>query len=279
MNKIITLILAVMVSVSTGAQAQGARQERTGSTHTGPNQFIVSPATFAIGMSLDGGFTYADVARVGDVVSITGIIRPDPAHIGQKANIVVVERSDDNVFTMRVPGGAYTSWADGKIASLAPYAVDQTLTPEMDVELFTGQLGVTGGKRLFLGYIPADGRLRFNAVGARVDVMPAQNARDDAMAMFVSSISNNIVQTNCIACHTSGGAADGLTLHKFVFASNPDHLSINFAQLENLVDTRGSAYVLSKVQGGSAHVGGAVLLPGSVDYNNLAVFLTLLEGL
>jgi len=99
--------------------------------------------------------------------------------------------------------------------------------------------------------------------------------------MFATSISNNIVQpaNGCIACHVTGGLADGLSIQKFVRTNNTNHLSINFAQFESLVKDRGREYVLSKVRGESGHVGGTVLVSGSVDYNNLAAFLALLEKL
>jgi len=278
MKSLIIVVLAFIACTSTAIQAQTiTRKPLDGARHVSPGVISGTTATFEIGMSLDGGSTYVETARLGDSVVISGVVRPEAGDIAKTGDVFIVEKSDQNTFSMRTAAGDYVSW-NGSVPALVPFLDNQILTPEMTVEIFSGQLGFAGGKRLFLGYMPADGILRFTPAAARVEVT-TQSVRDEAVAMFASSISNNIVPI-CIACHFSGSpTVQGRALHEFVFPNNVNHLSINFTQFENLTHAKGSAYVLSKVQGGNNHEGGVLLLPGSVDYNNLAAFLSLLEQL
>jgi hypothetical protein len=278
MKRIIILALALIVGISTNIQAQTiSRQDLRGVRHLGPGQAALSTSDFAIGVTLDGGSTYVETARLNDPVAISGLIFPEPAHMGQIANIFVVKRFGGN-FQMLNKNGEYVAW-NVVVGALTPFLEGQVLTPEMTVDIPPGALS-EGNYLYHIGYLPPDGGLRYSDIAARLSIT-AQASRDEAMAMFATSISNNIVQpaNGCIACHVTGGLADGLSIQKFVRTSNANHLSINFAQFESLAKARGREYVLSKVRGESAHVGGTVLVSGSADYNNLAAFLALLEKL
>lgn len=272
------LALAVLLGFSSLVQAQSSatRTERFGFRHVGPGAVADSNATFAIGMSLDGNTTFVDNARISDNISITGLVRPEPGHVGQIADVFVVDRFNITEFTMRVPGGDYIPW-NGNVSALVPFLDDVVLTDSHLVELYAGLLSRAGDHRMFLGYRPADGVLRYNIIGHPLNIT-TQSAREQAEEFFPEKISANIVQTACIACHRSGGSGQG-TLHTFVFPSNPNHLSINFSQFENLVTARGREYVLSKVQGGLGHGGGAQLSSASQEYRDLDAFLQLLEQL
>ena len=276
MKGIIILTLAFVVSIITNVQAQTiTRQDLRGVRHIGPGQAGASSADFAIGITLDGGSTFVETARLNDPVAISGLILPESAQVGQTASIFVVKRFAGG-FQMLNKNGEYVPW-NVVVGALTPFLEGQALTTELTVNIPPGALG-EGTYLYHIGYLAQDGVLRYSDIAARLAITP-QASRDEAVAMFDSSISSKIVQANCIACHVTGGTADGLSIQKFVRTTNPNHLSINFTQFENLVDTRGREYVLSKVQGGSSHVGGTVLVSGSVDYNNLAAFLALLEKL
>ena len=275
-TRLLLFALTVLLGFSNLAYAQ--RSELAGVRHAGPGAADDSNATFAIGMSLDGNATFVTSARVSDAVSITGLLRPEPIHVGQTADIFVVDRFNITTFSMRLPDGSYVPW-NGNVAALVPYREDQMLTSEVLVELYSGMLGNAGDHRMFVGYLPADGILRYNLIGHRVDIT-AQSAREQAVEFFPDRISTNIVQvpSSCIFCHVSGGIAAGRALHTFVPTNDPDHLSRNFAQFENLVNARGRQYVLGKVVG-TGHEGGAVLSINSQEYRDLDTFLQLLEQL
>jgi hypothetical protein len=273
---LITMVMLPGLSAPAFGQTT-ARKELAGGRHAGPGAVTESNATYAIGLSLDGGATFVETARLADTISITGIIRPEPEHVGQTADIFIVDRINIANFEMRTQDGVYVPW-NGNVASLIPWRENQVLTNEFPVEIFTGTLGVAGDHRLFLGYLPADGILRYTPTAHRIDIT-TQSAREQAEEFFPEAISTNIVQAACIACHVSGGAAQGLALHTFVRVSNANHLTVNFNQFENLVMQRGRQHVLSKVLGGLAHGGGQQLVQNSQEYRDLDSFLTLLEQL
>ena len=274
MNRLCIPAMILLLCVSSGAIAQ--RKELIGVRNVSSGA-ADSNATYAIGLSLDNGATFVETARATDAVSISGIIRAEPGNVGQKANIYIVALANGTSWVMRNSAGVYVPW-DGSVPALTPFLRDQTLTASFNVEIFVGTLGVLGTHSLFLGYLPADGILRYTPTAHRITITN-QTIRDQAVAKFAASISNNIVQTSCIACHVNGGSADGVALNKFVTTANPSHLSTNFSQFENLVKARGRSLILSKVRGGNLHGGGAILLQGSTDYTNLDQFLLLLEKL
>lgn len=101
-----------------------------------------------------------------------------------------------------------------------------------------------------------------------------------AEEFYADSISSQIVQSRCIACHVSDGAADGLARLIFVRDTEDNYLATNqqafvdFLALDD-VDT---SYLLSKASGGDGHVGGSQTPIGSDNYTNLETFLNLLTG-
>jgi hypothetical protein len=193
--------------------------------------------------------------------------------MGQIANIFVVKRFGGN-FQMLNKNGEYVAW-NVVVGALTPFLEGQVLTPELTVNIPAGALG-EGNYLYHIGYLPQDGGLRYSDIAARLSITPPASL-DDAMAMFVSSISSKIVQANCISCHyPNSPIVGGRAMHEFVLLNNANHLSINFTQFKNLVNAKGRDYVLSKVQGGNGHEGGVVLVSGSVDFNNLSAFLSLL---
>lgn len=99
-----------------------------------------------------------------------------------------------------------------------------------------------------------------------------------ALALFGSSVSQNIVQARCILCHVEGGIASNSKLQ--FQRSSSSSLSNNFAVFESFLSREGfdAAYVLSKVSGGDAHGGGVQLPAGGTDYTVLNNFLSALTG-
>lgn len=99
--------------------------------------------------------------------------------------------------------------------------------------------------------------------------------REEAIALYDSNVSKNLVQTRCIACHVDGGVArDSALLFQWPSTSS---LLNNFASFEALLNSQDndSDYILSKVAGND-HTGGIQAAVGSSDYNDLSLFLGLL---
>lgn len=273
-GKVATLCLLAMLGSNAFSQTSPTPKDLAGVRHLGPGQIGDTNATFAIGLSTDDGVTFVSTAQSTQSHKVIGVVRAEAGHIGTKADIFFVDRVN-GVFMMRNAAGAFVPW-NGRVAELVPFVDDATLTSNHTVD-FTGPL-VAGEHRLFIGYQPADGVLRYTNI-ANIVTITEKSARDLAMDAFTANISSQIVQSNCIACHVIGGAAQGQSIHTFVPSSNASHLTINFTQFENLLKARGRTFILAKVRGENAHVGGTVLISGSAEYQNLNAFLQLLEKL
>lgn len=98
-------------------------------------------------------------------------------------------------------------------------------------------------------------------------------ANEAAHTVFQTLVSESIVQTKCVACHVRGGQSEQTRLI-FVPASNPDHLTRNFASFKDyLVDFEdGATRILDKIQGND-HGGGVQVAPETEGFANMDRFL------
>jgi len=112
---------------------------------------------------------------------------------------------------------------------------------------------------------------------SKADVIDTKTDKEKATAIYTTSISSNIAQSKCVVCHVQGGIADKTSLK--LERTSDISLATNIAVFEAILKSRtdGKDYILSKVSG-KGHGGGAQLSVGSVDYNNLSEFLSLLSG-
>lgn len=117
--------------------------------------------------------------------------------------------------------------------------------------------------------------LRLGGAGV---VNTAEKQREEALHLFETSISEQIIQTRCIACHVQGGLAreSALNFQRTNIASALN----NFETIEALAvdETAGADYILTKISGGLSHGGGAQLPNGSDLYNTFAEFLALVTN-
>ncbi len=101
---------------------------------------------------------------------------------------------------------------------------------------------------------------------------------NDALDLFVSEVSSQVIQTQCIACHIDGGLSSHTRL-VFLPDSEAGYQEHNFQQFVELAEDQAATtdYVLGKVQG-VGHGGGVQLTPGSSGFIAMENFLTLLTG-
>jgi hypothetical protein len=265
------LLLTTMSSNAQERDINGARNSSTDGTSLDTN------VSFTLRMTLAGADTPLDSATLGEDVSVTAIIRPESEDIGQPTDVILVDYLPPSL-NMRNADGNFVSW-NGSLKTLVPYLEDVTLESELDVEVFSGQLGSTGNHRIFVGFTVGD-TLYFTPSALRFDIeepVVEASALEQARELFESTISPTIVQTRCIACHVANGAADGGAQHIFVRTSNSNHLTINFDEFEQVRSANGSKYILDKAQGMLAHGGGLQLTSGSTGFNDLSDFLDLLD--
>jgi hypothetical protein len=231
--------------------------------------------SFSLRMTLAGDGILRDTALIGQAVDIRAVIHPEIGDIGKPADIVLVDFLPPVPY-MRNVDGNFVAW-NGNPSDLVPSQESVILTDGMDVDVFSGQLGSVGLHRIYVGYL-VDGALYFTPSALKISVQdaPAPTPREQAMALFDTTISPNIVQRRCIVCHVSGGLADNRSSPVFARISYADHLNYNFGELEWLKSFRSSNYILNKVLG-YGHEGGIQLFQGSSDYNSLVEFLNLLD--
>jgi hypothetical protein len=142
----------------------------SGTAFQGPGDPIgVSSASFGIGLSRDNGSTYTSTASVTQDVRILGFITPEAQHLGMLADIFVVDRVN-LAFTMKNLSGVFVPWLTGRVSDLVPFREDVILTNNLAVDIYTGKLGVAGDHRIFLGYMPADGTLRYTPTPLRLTI-------------------------------------------------------------------------------------------------------------
>lgn len=103
---------------------------------------------------------------------------------------------------------------------------------------------------------------------------------DAANQFYLDNVSEQIIQNRCIACHVSGGAADGSANLLFVNSDQPNYQTINQQRILEFLTLEGVTldYFLNKASGGQGHVGGPQLPVGSEGYENLRSYLELLTG-
>jgi hypothetical protein len=249
-------------------------QSRAGVRHDGPGRVLDSNATFSLGMTRDSGVTYTSTANVTDTVQIRGEIRPEASQIGQSADVFVVDRNlTSGEFRMRTSDGVWVPW-NATVSTLVPFRERVTLTSAVSVDMFSGMLGSAAEHRIFLGYLPPDGVLRYHTSGMPITIAASANER--AYGLFTSTISPNIIAARCSLCHVNGGLAQAGGAYHIFKLPLTSNLGANYDIFKGLVALRGSSYVLTKVTGGNAHGGGVQLTAGTAEYAALAEFVNLL---
>lgn len=271
-------VVGILFSVAGAVLAQGTMESRPGSRHVGPGAVDSSTSTFAVGVTLDGGASFVSSAGLDDTVEIRGEIRPEADNIGQPADIFVVDRLLGGGFLMRDQSGAWIPW-DVSVDTLVPFREGVLLDDVQSIDMFSGTLGRAGEHAIFLGYLPPDGILRYHTSGLPVTITETstQTPLEQAKALFEATIHPNIVQANCAdTCHRPGYALTA-SVHQFMPGSGQTEIDANFQMFISMVTSRGKDFILAKVRGENAHLGGVVLPRNFPGYSDFETFLTLLE--
>ena len=273
LRQILTFVLLSATSITVSAQ-----KDINGASNTDAEGISLDTnVSFTLSMTLASDDTPLDSASIGQDVSIKTIIRPETDDIGMPADVILVDYLPPSL-TMRNEDGNFVTW-NGSLKTLVPYLEGVTLESELEVEVFSGQLGRTGNHRIFIGFTVGD-VLYFTPTALRFDIVDevvTPTFREQAIEQFNSTISPDIIQYRCVTCHAAGRAADGQAENIYELTSNPDHLTINFRVMEDLHANTSTSYILNKVAGQLGHGGGTQLSTSSIDYGNLSDFLDLLD--
>ena len=130
-----------------------------------------------------------------------------------------------------------------------------TVSRALVLLLCTGVFGACGGESTKSGTTPEPEDSDSPPVG---DTGPEDDPPDpdciEDMEFFADT-AMPLLESDCIACHTVGGAAES-TRYVLVASTETDALNTNYSMLTELVGTLGSAGVLDKPTGQTSHGGG-----------------------
>jgi hypothetical protein len=163
-TRLIRTLLALVTSaiLCSAVVAQGTSITELGGMRvpSAGNSSAGASASFAIGITTDNGLSWRNNATPTDQLRLVGKVRPEASQIGQAADIYLLAKTGA-VVLMRRTDGAFEQWS-GQLSDLVPYRQQAKLAADTEVDLFTGQLGVTGQFELFLGYRGPDGVLHYS---------------------------------------------------------------------------------------------------------------------
>lgn len=236
----------------------------------------VTSAKFFGGVSADNGLTYNSNFAPTDSLDITAAIQVEPGHINQSGNLYVILGLGQQFF-MRDASGNFLPW-DLTLGNLQATVNNKTLVASESIVVVEnaqfGAFGLAGNSfTMFLAYRLTNNpnELYFSGSPAIFTIAPSTNAGAEAAALslFTSTVSTQIIQNQCIVCHTATGVAATSKLH-YLGSNQPDFLQTNFDTLKNYIlnEPNGSQLVMTKPQG-TLHGGGVQFPAGS---QNLAVW-------
>ena len=248
-------------------------------------------ARFFGGASADDGLTYSATCEYDQAIDINMEILVESGHVNTVGNIYVLIVWDD-VYFMRLESGAYEIW-DLSLEDLQAAFPAKTLQASEAINIVNdvafGPAGVSDTTlALYLAYdsIAAAGEI-FYSGSALLVTIGAEQQSSSSLQLYNTNISS-IIQSNCIMCHNTGGAAASSALH-YVDSSSTNFQATNYNTLVNYINnllgkaverpsaamgsaTDGSSLLLSKPQGIN-HGGGIQLMTGSQDLQKLQDFV------
>lgn len=244
------------------------------STATGAS----TTAKFFGGATADSSATFGSSFGGDQPLSLFTEIQVESAHVNTVGNIyVLVQLGAD--FLMLLESGEYAVW-DQTFPNLQPTLSGRTLQVSEPVTILEdmafGPAGYAGTSfSVFLGYdtTAAPGELYYSGMPLTFEI-EAEIVDQASIEFYLSNISEPIVQTGCIVCHTATGVASTSALH-YVDSSVEGFQETNYNTLFNYIQNMPNAasLILSKPQGLDAHGGGTQLQMGSTALEDWSSFV------
>lgn len=244
------------------------------STATGAS----TTAKFFGGATADNSVSFGSSFAADQPLSLFTEIQVESVHVNTVGNVYLLIQLGNDIF-MRLESGDYAIW-DQTLPNLQATLPGRTLQASEPITILEnvafGPAGLSGASlAIFLAYdtTAAPGQLYYSGVPLSVAI-EAEVTEAASLTFFKSNISSQIVQSNCIVCHVSGGVA-GTTSLLYVPASTAGFQETNYNTLLNYIKTvpNGGSLVLSKPQG-VGHGGGVRLQPGSAAFDDWSQFVT-----
>jgi len=264
-----------LFSASASAQLPELGSPSTAST-------AATTAKFFGGATADSSSSFGSSFGADQPLDIFTEVQVEAGHVNTVGNIYLLIQLGTDIF-MRLESGGFAIW-DQTLPNLQATLPDRTLQASEPITLLEnvafGPAGLAGATlSIFLAYdtTAAPGELYYSGVPLIVSIEAAPTEAT-SLTFFKASVSSQIIQQTCIACHVSGGSAGGTSL-VYVRSNIDGFQETNYNTLLNYIKTApgGSTAILSKPQG-IGHGGGVQLPQGSSALTAWTEFVSLTQN-
>jgi len=244
---------------------------------------VPTSAVFYGGASADEGISYGLNFSPDQVIDVQLKVQVEASHVETTGSLFLVAEVDKQLF-MRDDNGTYLTW-DGTLDSLLPTATNILLSDSETVtvadKVALTSIGVVDAQvYIYLAYSTdaSPGELYYTGTPLRFLIEDGPDQLS-SFGLFTENISEQIIQSRCINCHTSGGIA-GVTALVYSSSGGVDYQLNNFNRLFEYVRNApsGTDFILTKPQGLSAHGGGVQLAASSLEYDRWSQFVASLKA-
>ncbi|PCI74716.1 MAG: hypothetical protein COB20_14740 [SAR86 cluster bacterium] len=272
-----SLLFSCFGLYSAAASAQLPELESP-STATGAS----TTAKFFGGATADNSSTFGSSFGGDQPLDIFTEIQVETAHVNTVGNVYLLIQLGADIF-MRLESGEYAIW-DQTLPNLQATLPGRTLQASEPITILEnvafGPAGLAGASlAIFLAYdtTAAPNELYYSGVPLTlsIDAEVTEPADPASLTFYLSNISQPIVQSQCIVCHTTTGVASTSALH-YVNSSVEGYQELNYNTLLNYIENvpGGASLILSQPQGLTAHGGGVQLVAGTSQFNDWSTFVT-----
>lgn len=272
-----SLLLSCIGLFSSVASAQlpelGSPSTATGASTT---------AKFFGGATADNSVSFGSSFGADQALDLFTEVQVESAHVNTVGNVYLLIQLGADIF-MGLESGAYVVW-DQTLPNLQAILPGRTLQASEPITILEnvafGPAGLAGASlAIFLAYdtTAAPGELYYSGVPLSFAI-EAEVTEAASLGFFKSNVSSQIIQSNCINCHVSGGAAGGTQL-VYVRSNVEGFQDSNYNLLLNYIQNvpSGSSNILSRPQG-IGHGGGVTLQPGSAALTDWMEFVSLAQN-
>src|SRR5688572_654707 len=166
-----SLVLASALLSSLTVQAQNPVLQETRAVLPSVRAGVAgtAPGSFAIGLLRVQDNDFRLDASITDYVTVSTKVTPDPAHVGQTADLITVVAVGSSLFVIDAEQTP-VPW-NGRIDSLVPRHANVTLKDSGEYTLYAGKIPVVGDLRFFVGYrLASNGALYYTATAQRFTI-------------------------------------------------------------------------------------------------------------
>lgn len=232
-------------------------------------------SSFALHLDSD---TPTDTFTTRQVLNINLTLKPDASDIGRTGSVYVIFVKNNTFFLLNSEGH-FSVW-NGAVETLSPFSENNTFSEDTSVKLLSGRLDEPGEYQVFIGYATGDiTTLNYTPSPFifQLDTATESPFIVAALAHYESELESGLVQSQCIACHVTGGLArnSDLVFQRTMTGSELNNLNVLKSYLA--MDGNSAETLLTTASGSNSHPGGQQIREGDENYQSLSQVLELLD--